>query len=243
MTAERPWPLETSISTESTERILNNPPQLILVFDDWRGEGEEANILAQKTMSVRAGLAASIFHSTLYQSQTERPLIACFAGTHKSSDQQDPVGSQPSALKVSAALAEYNIPPGKIITRENTITTTTDLQQLCAFARAYDINNIAIVTTDDHVTRTKLEIRNHFANHSWQPNITIISPSSSVLNNLRYPKEVDINIRSSIDIAIGIGKRGELDHGWKEDVATVIAWIPIRCLRIPIQSCFENRTH
>lgn len=231
------------MNTELTheESILTNPPQLILVFDNWRGDRAKERILAAKTMVVRAALAAKLVHSTIYQNTADMPFVACFAGEHMP---QDTPGSQ----KVAWELKAFKIPENKIKTRANTITTNTDLLALHAYARAHGLTNIAIATTPDHVKRTQLEVNNHFQKRNRQDKneikIEVISPLSSFLGHLEYRDDLDPKTQAEIEHWITIGTSGELDgNRLQETVATIVAEIPNRYIRRGIQKRLETLGH
>lgn len=206
-------------NNSEVETFLRNPPQLVLVFDNYRGPQKEN--IAQTTMQVRAAVAASIFHSDLYR-EAERPLICSFAGNHLPYE-------KPGSEKVAFYLGVYDIPDDKIITRTNTITTITDIMQFHVLSNKRGLENIAIITTDDHVRRTRQEIKNHFARkkkHGKIPFISVISPSSKILDELKFPDNLDPDLKRQIETAIAIGKTDELDGGIVEKLATLVSYTP-----------------
>lgn len=220
-----------------SERIFNNPPQLILVLDNWRGESPRNRYLAKETMFVRSCIAAGFYHSTLYQ-EDSRPKIACFAGAHLPQE-------QPGSQTVAKMLLDLGVSPDDLVLRQNTITTTTDILQLAAYAFAYDISNILIVTTDDHVKRVRTELRNHFfqgGRNKRRPTVEVLGPSAKVLNHLSAPNAPH-SVRRQINISIGIGKSNELNHGWQEIGALGLASLPNERIRIKLQSGAEKLTH
>ncbi len=220
-----------------TESFVNTPPEVILVFDNYRGSTLEA--LADKTMEVRAAIAALVYHSNLY-TKRKKPFVCSFAGEH---EEGQIAGSQ----KVAEHLKNFGIASQDVISRRNTITTTTDLMQLHAFMIANGLKTAAIITTDDHVKRTKVEIQNHFGRVKRQrerPKIYVLSPSSEITESLHYRYDGFDNYKSMrFAFVINAGRTKELDSGFAEKVAMAIARIPIRSLRMPIQRSVEQKSH
>lgn len=229
-------------STHESAEIISfavNPPEVILVFDNYRGKDLKSDCLANRTMAIRAAVAASVYHSFLY-GDNNRPIVCSFAGEHEGGDI---AGSQ----KVAAYLRNFKIPADKISLRKNTITTTTDLMQLHAFMAARGFKKAAIVTTDDNVSRTKLEIDNHFRRgkkHRIKPDIYVISPSSEIV---KWMKDVYPNVASNFSDELVkyrlVGSLQDLNGGLTEKIAIGIARIPFRPLRLPIQRLAENASH
>ena len=143
----------TSIEqTFNNENLFSNPPGLILVFDNYRGSTPERQQIAESTMAVRALLASYIYHSDLYSGR-ERPTLCCFAGEHQE-------GGESGSEKVKEWLTLCGVPEEKIITRQTTIITRTDITQLHSLAKEKQITSpLAIVTTNDHLTRTQQEVK------------------------------------------------------------------------------------
>jgi len=219
------------------EVLFSNPPQLILVFDNYRGPKLKG--VADKTMEVRVVVASIIYNSRLYQDDSQRPIICCFAREHTPVD-------IPGSQKVARLLKKFGIPDHKIFTRKNTITTTTDLDQLHAAMISTRIKSAVIVTTDDHVKRTKLEIENHFGRgrkHGKKPLIHVMSPSSAVLDKIWLPDRFDDQQRAQIAELSSLGMTKELDGGFTEKIATAVAFIPIRNIRLIIQKRAERTSH
>lgn len=225
------------LNPDSIETFVRTPPQVILVFDNYRGPKLED--VANKTMNVRAAIAALVYYSTLYLHR-EKPLFCSFAGEHEE-------GGVAGSQRVASYLADFGIANENIVTRKNTITTTTDLMQLHSFMIANDLQTAAIVTTDDHVQRTKAEIENHFGKgrrHGKKPNIYVLAPSSEITRSLgAYFNGFNSDIYLSIQEAISLGRSGELSGGLTEKIATAITRIPIRHLRISIQRTAEQKSH
>lgn len=219
------------------EALFNNPPQLILVFDNYRSH--ELWEIAEKTMQVRAAIATIIFNSGLYREDADRPLVCCFAGEHEPSAI---AGSQ----KVAHYLRQFGIPENKILTRKNTITTTTDLIQLHATMISRALDSVVIVTTDDHAKRTQLEIKNHFGKarrHRKNPQIDVISPSSPVLDKLWAPDHFSPRQTTQIAGLIALGKTDTLNGGITERIATIVSSIPFYGLRATVQKRAEQASH
>lgn len=161
-----------------TERLLKNPPKLILVFD-YAGAKD-----GDRVMQVRASLAASIYYSSLY-GENNLPIICCFAGPHSKGDKS-------GSSQVKKHLIELGIDEEHILTKETTITTNTDIMQFHALMVVRKENPALIVTTDEHVKRTEQEIINRFTKLEKvgkKPNIMVISPSTIQLEKLNYKEE------------------------------------------------------
>ncbi len=226
MSAERNHPnlpTRTAIA-ETYEGLQQDPPQLILVFDNYRGPNRKQRDLAFRTMYVRAELAAKIYKAYLYK-KNERPIICSFAGEHIDN-------SPPGSDTVSYILREaFGIPQESIVTRKKTITTRTDIQELHAFIIGHQINGpVAIVTTDNHVQRTAQEWINHFkkkGSNARIPKLYIISPSCNIPNiaKSQYPPTTGLN------------------HGFSEKIAFGLATIPSDGLRNFLQEQIEAITH
>ena len=215
-------------SDPETENFIKNPPQIILVFDNYRGPQKED--VAQTTMQVRAAIAALIYHSQIY-SDENRPLVCSFSGKHEPYQ-------KPGSDRIAHYLRGFGIPQEKILTRTNTITTTTDLMQLHVLTNAHGLQNAAIITTNDHMARTKREIENHFnrkRNHGKSLNIEVISPSSKTLDLLQLPDNLGANLTIEIETSVELGRIKQLDGGLMERLATVVSYISEHRIRIAIQ--------
>ncbi len=228
---------ETTIAEklETPENLFSNPPGLILVFDNYRGPSSEKKQMAEETMMVRALLAAYIYHSDLY-SNREGPTLCCFAGEHKK-------GGEAGSEKVKKWLKLCGVPEEKIITRQTTNTTRTDITQLHSLAKEHHITEpLAIITTDDHVKRTQQEIDNHFSHHLKKhdpeykvPQTYVFNPSNERLNRLNslYTPEVIQQIEKYVE-------EHSLDHGFSETLARILSSHP--WLRV-LQPLAEKITH
>jgi len=225
------------------ERIRSNPPQLILVFDNWRGSKNRTphtKALEDLTMDTRAAVTARFFHSDLYPDSDFHPIICCFAGKHT------PHGIAGSTRVAAILIETFDIPVQKIYLKENTITTTTDLIQLHATLMANSISSTLIVTTDDHVKRTRLEVRNHFSRKGRKNKavqIEVVSPSSSILDELTFASYLADQTKLDIFNAIMEGRSNDLNGGLNETLATIIAGISVRWARKKVQGWAERRTH
>ncbi len=226
------------LKISKASRLIVNPPEVILVFDNYRGPGKEG--LSQKTMNVRAAVAAHLYNYLASKNElfgTGKPQVVSFAGEHEPDD-------LPGSENVAFYLEKFGISKKDIVTRRNTITTTTDLMELCAYMRANNFESAAIVTTDDHVSRTKAEIKNHFGRTSHYGRgleFFVVSPSSEILKF--HPRSEHYYPYIKIHGAVRQGKTGELSGGLTEKIATGIAKIPVRPVRIWIQKNAEARTH
>lgn len=153
--------------------LQNSPPQIIYVFDNYRGEDPVSKELAQQTMETRAALAALLYHSGLYWQDQERPYVASFAGEHQPSQE---AGSH----QVAGYLEHFGVPRERIILRTDTITTNSDMMSLHYVIKKERFTSVALATTDDHVVGAALEWINHFHDHKTKhkiPNMNIVSPS------------------------------------------------------------------
>lgn len=190
-------------------------------------------------MFARSAIAALVYHSNLY-SERKKPIVCSFAGEHEE-------GMVAGSQKVADHLKNFGIPSEDIVTRTNTVTTTTDLMQLHAFMLVRDLKTAAIVTTDDHVLRTKAEIGNHFRRgrrHGERPKIYVLSPSSGITRSLIDCFDGFKNyVPAGLISPISVGKDKELRGGFKEKFATAIALIPVRAIRMPIQRFAEQKSH
>lgn len=68
---------------ESFDEIFKTPPTVILAFDHFTDKPAE---ISMQIMETRCDLAVLFYHSDLYKTDEERPLIVSFAGVHKPGD-------------------------------------------------------------------------------------------------------------------------------------------------------------
>jgi hypothetical protein len=217
------------------------PPRVILVFDNWRGSDKNSLMLGEKTMQLRAAIAAKIFHSTLYSKPEQKPQVICFAGEHKK-------GFQAGSSRVEEYLIKFGIPRQNIETRNTTNTTTTDITQLHSFLKEKGISgSVAIITTNDHVARTNQEIQNHFSRHKKRPQhlqFNVIGPSSPVLIELQtaldYKERLEFGYEIEYQIEQAIKNPADFDHGLTEKVAYRLS--KHRLLK-PLQTLAETVNH
>lgn len=219
---------ERQISPISSECLRRNPPEIILVFDNYRGEDASQKMLADKTMGARTAVAAKIFHSDIYEGR-ERPKICCFAGEHI---KNGPAGS----TLVANYLRGFGIPPSKIITRQNTFTTITDYLQLHSYMNKYAKDGpVAVVTTDDHINRATCEWLNHFQRKSHKnqkaPQTYFIGSSSPELADLSV-RNMDLSLLTKIQNGIRLGKDRDINHGPLERLALILAKQPAFIRRV-----------
>lgn len=215
---------------KSVESFISNPPGLILVFDNFRGVSPEKRSIAETTMHLRSQIASLVYFSDCYTDEN-RPFLCCFAGEH---EKDGPAGSE----RVKEHLLSFGVPEEKIVTSQTTITTRTDITKLHSVAKARHIDGpLAIVTTDDHVDRTKQEVSNHFSYHLKKhglnypvPRIYVLSPKSEELRGLTIEGRTHDEITQQVN----------LDHGLGEKLATLLAKYPY--LRI-FQPLAEKTTH
>jgi len=113
------------------------------------------------------------------------------------------------------------------------------MYQLHSVMHSRSIDKAVIVTTDDHVKRTELEVENHFGRgrrHGKMPTIKVVSPSSEFLSVFQFTSIVEESIKEKIKERVGFGQTNILDGGMMEKLATAVAWIPPRDLRIFLQN-------
>lgn len=210
---------------------------LIYTFDCWLGPTEEDKQAAQEIMEERCAVTAKKYFSTKYESDSQKPTIACFAGEHED-------GDIPGSKRIQETLINLGIPKEKIVTGANTITTVYDLAAIHAFSSAYSIEDTTIVTSNFHRRRTQKEIANHFkrpGRKKHKPNIEILTPSSKCLNQLAFSPNVPMHLQIQIEALIHRGQRRKIVP--QEIAATAIAYIPNRKLRRHVQDPIERRTH
>lgn len=197
---------------EST--FIDNPPDTLLVFDNWRGTKPQQQELAWQTMRTRAEMAAMVYNSDLYKTEEERPVIYCFAGYHQE-------GFSSGSASVKNILLGMGIPEEKIVAQDLTNTTRWDITKLHSEMTRRKLETALILTTDDHVPRTRTAIRNHFARHCRThgpaypiPDIFVAGPSNPEWDQLV------INGENPADQIARLRKQSpRLDHGFGEKVA------------------------
>lgn len=215
--------------------LVNRP--LIYTFDCWLGATEENKQAAKEIMEERCAVTAKKYFSTEYESDSQRPTIACFAGEH-----QD--GDLPGSQRIREILINLGIPEEKIVTGANTITTVYDLAAMHAFSSAYEMEDLTVVTSNFHRRRTRKEIANHFerpGRRKHKPKIEVMTPSSKSLNHLAFSPDVPMHLQIQIEGLIHRGQQRKIVV--QEIAATAIAYIPNRKLRRYIQDPVERRTH
>lgn len=216
---ERPNPRPPE---KCAEGLIENPPQLILVFDNFRGRGKTKEDSAYETMELRASIAAFLYYSDLYQDDSQRPVICCLANKHLPND-------KPGSEKIRQLLVTYGVPENKIIARSLTITTKTDISAQHALARELHIEGpTAIVTSIDHVARTEQEIVNHYLAHNSQtpiPKIYVISATTQELQAIDFfpNNQLPLSRRKQLDEIIDKELTGRLSHGPAEKIAYHLA--------------------
>ena len=237
-------PTDRELKSEAQE-LLAHPPQLILVFDNWRGESEKAKELTRLTIRTRALVAATIYFSPLYQNR-QRPEITCFAGEHTPN-------SLPGSMAVHKELIRLTIPVDNIVLRTNTVTTRSDILELLAYAHAQGYESVGIVTTDDHRVRTMQEWQNHFSDFAkkkrkikrgqiFRPRLYVFSRRSTETQQVRdsYVHRTEPPPRQLMQAFIEIFPH-KLDGGITEMIAIILANIPIRNWRLFLQNIAEKR--
>ncbi len=244
---------------ETAKGLIQDPPVVILCFDNYRGESPEAQNKVFLTTVERSEIAATINRSKDLYPEGNRPKIVCFAGEHKP-------GAIPGSQIVKAALLKLGTEEGDIETRTTTISTTTDITQLHSYIKENHITRpVAIVTSNDHVQRTEQEIINHFKKHIPSrfkrfirmlqgkhaqkilelPKIYVVSNSSPELNQLSIPAET---INSDLFLRHGHAAKaasldGTLSGGLTEKTATSLSKIPSWLQRDFIQKIAEAANH
>ncbi len=113
------------------EIALANRP-LIYTFDCWLGPTEKDKKAAQEIVEERCAVVAKKYFSSDYKSDSQRPIVACFAGEHEE-------GDIPGSQRVRETLINLGILEEKIITGANTITTVYDLAAMHAFSSAHNM--------------------------------------------------------------------------------------------------------
>ena len=242
--AERPQKLHLPSRKEimdAAEGLLNNPPKVIMPFDNFRGEDDLSKKLADRTMETRSAIVALLYHSTLYPTEEDLPVICSFAGEHT------PKGTTGSA-QVARFLDSFNIKPEHIYLRIDTITTSTDMIQFHSLIKSLQSEGpVAIVTTDDHVKRTAQEWINHFADHRTNhqiPKLYVLSPSTPQLQEIEIRQDISLpqKRRSWLLKKIRRGQSKDLNGGLTEAGATFISALPNPVRRI-IQPPVEKFKH
>lgn len=233
---------------KTAEGLLQNPPRLILVFDNWRIDylsaflnrkpKPESEEVAYETMQQRAAVAALLYHSELYTDEN-RPIICSFAGEHMK-------GDKPGSQKVAEILRTLAIPASKIVTRETTINTVGDITQLHSLAKELHIDGpIAVVTTDDHVARAEQEMVNHFNSHNPDsprnqvPKFYVIS-RSLILHQVPYVTRPHSGLPYQSDLEFRFQYPFVASHGLAEKVAYQVT--KRKALR-PLKRILEWPTH
>lgn len=217
-------------ASKTTEGLLENPPQTILVFDY---QGAEK---AYEIMRLRAAVAASIYHSKLYP-EGNRPRICCFAGAHKAGDKS-------GSAAVKEHLLACGIDPQDIFTDESTITTTTDITRLHAYMKVHHLEPAAIITTQWHIPRTEQELVNHFnahRHHPQMPKIYIVGPFSGELTKLEYTEDKQEQA-DKLKQEIERFKTAVPSGGMTEEIAYLLSVSP-SWLRRNLQPLAEFITH
>lgn len=198
----------------AAEGILNNPPGIILVLDNWRGKSPKKRSAALQTMRVRAAIAAAVHFSPQYKSSEQRPYVCSFAGEHIE-------GEQAGSELVKKHLLAFGVPEDKIIARQTTITTRGDISQLHSLAKEKRLDpntSLVIVTTNDHVKRTVQESINHFSAHRDTesiPTVYVLAPSSPQTGEI-WSKYASESQKPIIGEIIEQGKSRKLSHGLSE---------------------------
>lgn len=222
--------------------ILNDPPQVVLIFDNYRGQSQAARRKAELTMLERCITAMTISRARTLYTESSRPKLVCFAGEHTKN-------SQPGSLTIKETLLKLGATEEEIETRKTTITTTTDITQLHSYIKEKCISGpVAIVTSADHIERTEQEAVNHFNRHSSQhpvPKIYVASSASQEVTGLRLPTEV-INssfFSDNVNALTEAQQDGSLKGGRTENVARSISQIKGPLKRKIIQDLAEFLNH
>jgi len=224
---------------DTAEGLLDDPPKVIMVFDNFRGAEDFSRRinLAGKTMETRSAIAALLYHSNLYQTEENLPVICSFAGEHT------PNGT-PGSAQVARFLDSFNIKPEHIYLRRDTITPSTDMIQFHSLIKSLQSEGpVAIVTTDDHVKRTAQEWINHFADHrtNYQlPKLYVLSPSTPQLQEIEIRQDIALakKRRGWLLKTIRRGQSRDLNGGFTETGAVFISALPgpvRRILQLPVE--------
>lgn len=227
---------------ETARGILKNPPRVILIFDNYRGQSNEALRKSELTMLERGITAMRISRAPNLYTESNRPKFVCFAGEHTNH-------SEPGSEALRRILLGLGAEESEIETRATTITTTTDITQLHSYLKEDETNGPAsIVTSDDHVQRTEQEIVNHFSKHRPGhpvPQLYVVSFSTPEMQKLRLPAEV-INselFSQNYQALVVARKDGTLSGGGTEKIARFLSQIPARLQRDTIQRAAELLNH
>lgn len=229
-------------SAETSRGILEDPPGVILCFDNYRGTSQTAKRKASLTMLERGITAMILSRSKKPYTETNRPKIVCFAGEHR------PDLGPGSALMKKTLLA-LGATESEIETRATTIATISDITQLHSYIKENNITEpLAIVTSDDHVERTEQEIVNHFNAHNARhpiPKIYVVSYASEEINQLFLPGEIiNSNLFSENAETLAQAQRdGSLKGGKTEQVARFISRIYGQRQRDIVQGLAELVNH
>ncbi len=223
--------------TPRVPEIASARRSLIYTFDCWLGPTEKDKQAAKEIMEERCAVAAKKYFSAEYETDSQRPAIACFAGEHENED-------LPGSQRIQEILIGLGVPEEKIVTGANTITTVYDLAAMHAFSSAYGIEETTIVTSNFHKRRTRKEVANHFnrpGRKKHRPTIEILTPSSRSLNQLAFAPDMSMSLQIQIEGLIHRGQQRKIVP--QEIAATAIAYIPNRKLRRYIQDPIERKTH
>lgn len=228
---------------KTTRGILDDPPQVILIFDNYRGQSQAARRKAELTMLERCITAMTISRARTLYTESSRPKFVCFAGEHTKD-------SQPGSLTIEETLLKLGATEDEIETRKTTITTTTDITQLHSYIKENRISEpVAIVTSADHVERTEQEAVNHFNQHNSPqhpiPKIYVASSASQEVAGLRLPTEV-INssfFSDNVNALAETQQDGSLKGGRTENIARSISQIKGPRKRKIIQELAEFLNH
>ena len=241
-------PTEGELSREARE-LVDHPPQLILAFDCWRSKSQRSQDLAKLTMQARSTLATAIYFSPLYRDRP-KPKIACFAGAHLPFE-------KPGSCRVAEYLEKFGIPKENIILRSNTVTTRTDILELLAYAHTQGYDSVAIVTSDNHRVRTWQEWQNHFSDFLkkkrrvergpiYRPRLYVFNPTSAETQKVleSYVEKMEPPTEQLVqDLKQGLAETDfdKFGGGFDETMATGLAHIPVRNLRLFLQNIAERR--
>ncbi len=229
-------------TTETSRGILEDPPRLILCFDNYRGTSQAAKRKASLTMLERSITAMILSHSKKLYTETNRPKIVCFAGEHKRD-------FDPGSALMKETLLALGAGESEVETRATTISTSTDITQLHSYIKEKHITGpVAIVTSVDNVERTEQNIVNHFNEHQSSypiPKIYVVSFASEEMSQLLLPAEViNSNLFSENAEALAQAQRsGSLKGGKTEQVARFISRIHGQRLRNIVLGLAELLNH
>ncbi len=233
--------LEPRPVTETARGILEDPPQAILCFDNYRGNSPDARAIASLIMMQRAITALIVSHSKKLYPKENRPKIACFAGEHKK-------GLVSGSALMKRTLMALGAEESEIETRSTTVSTTTDITQFHSYIKENNITGpVAIVTSDDHIERTEQEIVNHFQKHKHGPipKIYVLSLHSEEIASLPLPTEVRKSLfyLGNFSALVKAEREGSLSGGRTEKIATRISKIKHQHRRETVQAVAEFVNH